>query len=523
MAAQERPLSSAVLDDENDASQSKHRWFSGLRLPRYVIASITVACAAMLFGLDTGCIGPVTTMPEFLGSFGQFSSTIHGAIVSTILITASVTSFFAGHLSEILGRERAVIVGTTVFSFGAAIEAGATSLGMFVGGRAVKGVGEGFFLSTLTVYICEVSPASRRGSLASLVQFLTTIGICVGFFMCYGTVRIASSVSWRLPSAIQSALAAILAAACSTLPPSPRWLVNKRRYTEACDAMDKLGLPRGELELDSAILSPSSTSSSLTDIETMKTNRFAEVFTKPYWKQTVIGMFMMVMCQFSGIDGVLYYAPTLFKQAGLSSTSSSFLASGITGILGVVVTIPASLLADRWNRRTSLIAGGLAIGACMVVIGSLYASNSVHPNSGAGRWVVIISIYLYTIFFGISWGVTIKIYSTEVQPARTRAAASSLGQGVNWVANFLVAFTTPIFLAHSSCGAYYFFGSWNLLTALVCVFFMPETKGRSLEAIEASFHQSAVSDIFSRFLRKDKRSSSESADVNIPVEVIEVK
>lgn len=143
--------------------------------------------------------------------------------------------------------------------------------------------------------------------------------------MCYGTVRIASSVSWRLPSAIQSALAAILAAACSTLPPSPRWLVNKRRYTEACDAMDKLGLPRGELELDSAILSPSSTSSSLTDIETMKTNRFAEVFTKPYWKQTVIGMFMMVMCQFSGIDAVLYVRVTwaqiyhCYEKANISS------------------------------------------------------------------------------------------------------------------------------------------------------------------------------------------------------------
>lgn len=92
-------------------------------------------------------------MPEFTGTLGQFSSTIHGAIVSTILITASVTSFFAGHLSEMLGRERAIIVGTTIFSLGAAIEAGATSLGMFVGGRAVKGVGEGFFLSTLTVYI----------------------------------------------------------------------------------------------------------------------------------------------------------------------------------------------------------------------------------------------------------------------------------------------------------------------------------------------------------------------------------
>lgn len=125
--------------------------------------------------------------------------------------------------------------------------------------------------------------------------------------MCYGTVRIPSSVSWRLPSAVQAALAAILAAACSALPPSPRWLVNKRRYTEAYDAVDRLGLARGELELDATILSlsPSSTSSSINET-TKETNRFAEVFTKPYWRQTVIGMFMMVMCQFSGIDGVLY-------------------------------------------------------------------------------------------------------------------------------------------------------------------------------------------------------------------------
>lgn len=96
-------------------------------------------------------------MPAFVESFGQFSSIIHGAVVSTILITASITSFFAGHLSEKLGRTHAVIVGTTIFSLGAAIEAGATSLGMFVGGRAVKGVGEGFFLSTLTVYVSVYS------------------------------------------------------------------------------------------------------------------------------------------------------------------------------------------------------------------------------------------------------------------------------------------------------------------------------------------------------------------------------
>lgn len=183
----------------------------------------------------------------------------------------------------------------------------------------------------------------------------------------------------------------------------------------------------------------------------------------------------------------------------------------------MVSTVPASLLADHWDRRTSVISGGICTGIPMLVIGSLYASGHVHAEHGVARWVVITSIYFYVIAFSVSWAVTIKIYITEVQPARTRAAASSLAQGANWVANSIIAFTTPIFLARSSCGAYFVFSFFAWLTVIACALYMPETRSRPLESIEASFNQSVMRTVLStlfpnRTVRENKED--DAADSN---------
>lgn len=127
------------------------------------------------------------------------------------------------------------------------------------------------------------------------------------------------------------------------------------------------------------------------------------------------------------------YAPLLFKQAGLSSEKASFLASGVSAIVIFAVTIPAFVFADRWNRRSSTSYGGLGVFACMTVIGSLYASNSVHPDEGAGRWAVIVAIYIFLICYCSTWAGGMKIYASEIQPAATRAGATSLAQSVNCV------------------------------------------------------------------------------------------
>lgn len=123
----------------------------------------------------------------------------------------------------------------------------------------------------------------------------------------------------------------------------------------------------------------------------------------------------------------------------------------------------------------------------MFLIGGLYAGNAVHANTGVGRWIVIVSIYLFAVIYSITWGVGVKVYAAEIQPQHTRAAATSVAHGSNWACNFLVALVTPILLSCSSFGAYFLFAGCSLVTAVVCVFAMPETKGRSLEEIEEVF------------------------------------
>lgn len=171
----------------------------------------------------------------------------------------------------------------------------------------------------------------------------------------------------------------------------------------------------------------------------------------------------------------------------MTSGEARFLASGVSGLVIFAVTIPALIWADSWGRRSSVTLGGLGLTILMFLIGSIYAVDAVHPSTGVGRWIVIISIYLFAAIYSISWAVSCKVYAAEIQPQRTRASATCLAHGSNWVANFFVALITPVLLANSSCAAYFLFGGCALVTAVVCLVWMPETKGKSLEEVEKCF------------------------------------
>ncbi|OBT52662.1 hypothetical protein VE04_07420 [Pseudogymnoascus sp. 24MN13] len=475
--------------------------------PKYVIASILASFGAIVFGYDTGIIGPVTVMTQFADSFGDFSETAHGAIVSAILIPAAVTALFGGHLADSLGRVKAIALGAAIFGVGAALEAGAAHIAMFVVGRGLAGVGEGFFLcwggrrvfleyyiscqlSNVTSYVTEISPPRIRGLIGGIPQFFISFGLCAGYFVCYGSANILSSLSWRLPFAIQSLVAFIFLVITFSLPESPRWLTSMGRKQDAAANWEKLEvlaedreaiIEDTELTLHHTISRPASV------VVKSKINTLFAVFSPTAWRRTTLGIFLNAAQQLSGIDGVLYYAPTLFLNAGLSSSSASFLASGVSALLIFVTTIPAFLLADHWNRRTNILTGGSIQAMCMIIIGALYASGQVSPGS-AGAWTVIVLIYVFTIGFSGTWAVVIRVVTSEVQPAATRAAATSLAQATNWFVNFIVALTTPLFLARSAGGVYFMFGFSSVIAVVVCMMWMPETRGRNLEDIEGNFN-----------------------------------
>ncbi|KAH8595673.1 general substrate transporter [Bisporella sp. PMI_857] len=466
-------------------------------IPKYVFASIAVALGGLLNGYDTGAIGAITTMSQWEEVVGKLSPSLIGSTVSIIMLAGAIPSVFAGNLADKHGRIKVILAGAIIFGIGAIVQGSSMSLPQFLVGRAFSGLGEGVYLSTMAVYICEIAPMKYRGVLAGLPQFAATAGVCFGYFTCYGTVGFPSSIAWRMPYLIQGIVTTMLIASCLVLPDSPRWLMLQGKREEALQALTRLDFSLDEANRDFMGTSEQQTSLSLWQNITI-------LFRRGYRARTILALFVLGMVQLSGIDGVLYYAPVLFSQAGLPSQTASFLASGLSTILMLAISIPAFLLADNWGRRTSALTGGFLLAGCMLLIGSLYASNAVHPY-GIARWVVIISVFIFGLAYCATWGIVGKIYATEIQPSNTRAAANCIAQGLGFFTNWLVAILTPILLDKSAFGAYFLFGGLALGTTAVLAEYMPETRGRSLENIQEAFSRPGIKNVASNLRRRITR------------------
>ncbi|EJD02449.1 general substrate transporter [Fomitiporia mediterranea MF3/22] len=450
----------------------------------YTGCTLFASIGGFLFGFDTGSIGPVTTMSQFLDKFEPITPTVQGLIVSSILITAATFSLLAGPLSDRISRKYTLALGGAIFSAGSAIVASSPKLAQVFIGRCLAGAGEGLFLSVVTVYVCEIAPAALRGTLVCTIQLFVTIGIASGYFVCYGSNKIAGEMAWRIPFILQAIVSASFAAGSPFLVHSPRWLLRVGRHEDALKAWDHLGLRPTEAEKEDIQAGNAERERNQHDWKI----EMRQMWKKDTRKRTFLGCFLMGMQQLSGIDGVLYYAPVLFTQAGLSSTKAAFLASGVSGLLNVACTVVTQPFQDKWGRRPSVLIGGSVIAGCMLIIGSIYASNA--HNTSSGRWAVIVLIYIFVIAFSMSWAIVIRTCASEIQPARTRAAATSLGQAANWVVNWVVAFSTPLFLARSTSGPYFLFGACTALTVLVSAALLPESKGVSLEGLDEIFKMS---------------------------------
>ncbi|TEA16579.1 Sugar transport protein MST8 [Colletotrichum sidae] len=453
------------------------------RVPKYVLASVSISLGGLVNGLDTGSIGAIMTMSQFEKSIGTLSPFLVGFTVSLIMLAGAIPSVFTGYLADKLGRLKLNLAGAILFTIGVLLQGSAYGLSHFLFGRALAGLGEGVFLGNMGVYICEIAPAKSRGTLAGLPQFMATAGVCMGYFVAYGTADIESDLAWRLPYVVQGVCAVMFALASLVLPESPRWLLLHGRRADAIRALERLDFSAAEAERDFLSSAQDQQQLSLSPRQS-----FLLLFRRGYRARTMLALFILGMIQLSGIDGILYYAPTLFERAGLSGETGAFLASGLSAILMLAISVPAFLYADRWGRRTSTISGGIGLTACMLLMGVLYAAGVVHPY-GAARWVVIVSVFVFGLIYCGTWGIVGKIYASEIQPGNTRASANCLATALSFFCNWLVAMITPILLDKSAYGAYFLFGGLALGTTVVLAAYMPETRGRSLENIQEAFHR----------------------------------
>lgn len=271
--------------------------------PRYVLASLAVSLGGLINGYDTGSIGAVITMNQFAVSMGRLSPTMVGFTVSLVMLGGAVPSLFAGSLADSYGRLRAISSGAVLFGVGALLQGTATGLPQLLLGRALAGLGEGVYLSNMAVYIAEISPTMSRGVLAGLPQFMATVGICMGYFTCYGSVHIArSSMAWRLPFIIMIVLALALVGCCARLPESPRWLMSRGDQVGALGSVRRLDFSMVEAERE--FLGSGRAAEQRPSLSPWQS--FKLLFKRGYRSRTVLALFVLGMVQLSGIDGVLY-------------------------------------------------------------------------------------------------------------------------------------------------------------------------------------------------------------------------
>jgi sugar porter (SP) family MFS transporter len=368
-----------------------------------------------------------------------------------------------------------------------------------IAGRFVAGLGVGSLSMAVPLYLSELAPKEIRGRLISLQQLMITIGIMVAFWVGAGTNYLTTDASWRIPLGIQIAPAVVLGIGAIFLPFSPRWLINRGRNEEALSVLARLHSqgdktdPRVVTEYEEII-------AQVEHERAVSVSSYVELLKGTVRRRLILGILIQIFQQFTGINSIMYYAPAIFKQAGVGENSAALIASGVNGVLNVLSTIPPILFLDRLGRRVVLISGALLMGSAMLLCGIVMgATANVFENPSTGQMEVdmsankaasyfcIVMVYFFVAGFAYSWGPCGWVYPAEIYPLSIRAKGTSITTAANWLMNFIISLFVPIMLTTITWGTYIFFGCCCAVMAVVVFLFYPETKGRSLEEMDVVF------------------------------------
>ncbi len=333
-------------------------------------------------------------------------------------------------------------------------------------------MGVGSLSMIVPMYNAEVAPPEVRGSLVALQQLAIAFGIMVSFWIDYGTNYIGGTgsgqkdVAWLLPISLQLIPAVALFVGVIFMPFSPRWLVHHNREDEARKVLSLLrDLPIDNelvelefLEIKAQSLFEKRTVAEhwphlreLTPMNTFKLQFVAigSIFkTRAMFKRACVAGITMFFQQWTGINAILYYAPSIFSNMGLSGNSTELLATGVVGILMFVATIPSVLYIDRFGRRPVLAIGAIGMAMChFIIAGIVGAYKDSWPEHKAAGWGAVAMVWLFVVHFGYSWGPCAWIIVAEIWPLSNRPYGIAFGSSSNWMNNFIVGQVslTPLF------------------------------------------------------------------------------
>ena len=418
----------------------------------------------LMFGFDVAIIsGAVPFIQPYFG----WNELQLGWGVSSLLVGAIIGAFGSGVLSDIYGRKKILIFTALFFAVSCTFTALASSSFIFISARLFGGLAVGAASVLSPMYVAEVAPPKNRGMLVAIYQLAIVLGILCSYTINYGLHNIDNNWRWMFATGIVPSV--LFFVGLFFIPESPRWLFKAGRRTESLKVLTRIGgesLAKAEIVEIAESLKGDSTTVSL-----------SELFRPSSRKVMIVGFFLAVLVQISGINTIVDYAPKILLAAGVE-INNALLQTSLVGLINFIFTFVAILFIDKIGRRSLYLIGSMG----MVITLLMLALSFYFKMEGIFTLICILS---FIAFFASCIGPVFWTLVSEIFPNRIRGKALAFASFTQWIFNFLVVLLFPHFLASiGGAKTFLFLAFMSLLQWLFTYFYVPETKGKSLEEIE---------------------------------------
>ena len=445
---------------------------------RLDLVTIVATFGGLLFGYDTGVInGALEPMKADLG----LTATGEGLVTSTLLAGAAVGALVCGKLNDTLGRKKTLIILAVLFFVGTLGGVFAPSLEVMIPSRVILGFAVGGASVTVPVYLSELAPTERRGSLAGRGELAIVIGQMLAFIMnaIIGNVWADHAGVWRYMLAVAALPAVALFVGMMSMPESPRWLISKDRHDEALSVLRQVrSEERARAEMEEVeFLAAEEKEAHMGGWSDLKVPWIRRIF--------VAGIGVAIFQQCTGINSIMYYGTQVLTQAGFSA-SAALIANVANGVLAVVGSaICLFFLMDRVPRRTLIIGGFIATTSAHALI---VLAAFLLPEGLTKAFAILFFMVLFVFCMQLALNIPVWVIISEMFPLRLRGLGMGICVLCLWVANAVVAFLFPIIVeAINIQGAFLVFVVLGLIAIVFLKAFLPETRGHSLEELEERF------------------------------------
>lgn len=431
----------------------------------------------ILFGYDIGVM--TGALPFLQKDWNLTNASIVGWITSAVMFGAIFGGAVAGQLSDHFGRRKMILVSAVVFALFSLLSMIAPTNGTFylIIVRILLGLAVGAASALVPAYMSEMAPANARGSLSGLNQTMIVSGMLLSYIMDYLLKGLPQAWGWRIMLGLAAVPAIILFCGVLRLPESPRFLIKNNdeqqaRQVLACIRKSDQDVTDEINEINLASQKENTAASKTT---------WGSLFSKKYRYLVIAGVGVAAFQQFQGANAIFYYIPLIVQKATGSAASSALMWPIVQGVILVIGSLVYIAIAEKCKRRTLLMLGGTVMGLSFLLPSVI---NSINPHTNP--IMIIVFLCIYVAFYSFTWAPLTWVLVGEIFPLAIRGRASGLASSLNWIGSWAVGLLFPMMTASMSQEMVFgIFGIICILGVLFVRFFVPETKGYTLEQIEA--------------------------------------